>query len=162
MCRFSVLFIIELVPNQAIVSSCFECLLTRLVRVRSADMQSSFQRSGLLLGSLRARPHPRGYFSSRLPRNFRHGSRSVRSFSSSPPVQATHHQTPSSSLLSQALDQQRRAAGNAQADTAGPFTLGMVQQPYAQQPKVKKWSELSTKGKGSLDTDDSFRKCMAL
>ena len=112
-------------------------------------MQSSFQRSSVLLGTFRARPRVSPQFFCR-QHNFRHNPRSVRSFSSSPHAGATHHETPSSSLLSQALDQRRRAAGNAQADTAGPFTLGIARDPYAQQPKVKKWNELSTKGKGEL------------
>lgn len=111
-------------------------------------MQSSIQRSSALLGTLRARPRPCSFFSNQ--HNFRRNPRNVRSFSSSPHAAATHQETPSSSLLSQALDQRRRAAGNARADTAGPFVLGVTQQPY-DQTKVKKWSELTTKGKGEYD-----------
>lgn len=61
------------------------------------------------------------------------------------------HQDPGpipSSLLSQALDQKQRAGSSQKEDSVGPFQLGIGQQRY-EQPNVKKWSELSTGGKGT-------------
>ncbi|KAI5124415.1 hypothetical protein M0805_008299 [Coniferiporia weirii] len=76
-----------------------------------------------------------------------HSVHPARSFSAGPRVGATHNGMPKSSLLSQALDQRQQAARGAQADTAGPFTLGMTRQSLGEGKKLKKWNELSTKGK---------------
>lgn len=74
-----------------------------------------------------------------------------RQFSSSPNVYyATHHDTPSSSLLSQTLDQRQRATGSSQPDNVGPFTLGMTQPAMGVEQPMKKWSELDTKGKSEF------------
>ena len=93
--------------------------------------------------------HPRPRIRARLKLAYPAQPRS-RPFSSSPPVQATHHDTPASSLLSQTLDQRQRMSKANQADNVGPFTLGMVQQPMGvnDQP-LKKWKDLDTKGKGT-------------
>jgi import inner membrane translocase subunit TIM21 len=56
-----------------------------------------------------------------------------------------------SSLLSRALDQKQRGARSGTADTAGPFTLGIgAQGSLGHAEKVKKWSELSASGKGTI------------
>lgn len=68
-----------------------------------------------------------------------------RTFSSTTPVHATHRDQPVSSLLSKALDQRQQAARDAHADNVGPFMMGTIQRTG---PKQKKWSELTTKGKG--------------
>ena len=70
-----------------------------------------------------------------------------RTFTSTPGVRATHKDQPVSSLLSQALDQRQQAVRDTQADNVGPFMLGTIQRTG---PKQKKWSELTTKGKGAL------------
>ncbi|THH18103.1 hypothetical protein EW146_g2830 [Bondarzewia mesenterica] len=61
---------------------------------------------------------------------------------------ATHRDHDPSSLLSRALDQKQRAAGK--RDSVGPFQLGLAQPRFGEE-KVKKWSELSTGGKGAFD-----------
>ncbi|TFY65918.1 hypothetical protein EVG20_g5169 [Dentipellis fragilis] len=58
---------------------------------------------------------------------------------------ATQRDPVPSSLLSQALDQKQRAARR--DDSVGPFQLGLSQQSFGGDEKVKKWSELSTGGK---------------
>lgn len=57
---------------------------------------------------------------------------------------ATHRDALDPSLLSQSLDTKQGPA----RESVGPFKLGLSQTQLAQQPKVKKWSELSTTGKG--------------
>lgn len=57
---------------------------------------------------------------------------------------ATHKEHSPPSLLSQHFDQRKATRGS---DSVGPFQLGIVQ-PSTQ--KVKKWSELSTGGKGAV------------
>lgn len=57
---------------------------------------------------------------------------------------ATHRDHVPSSLLSQALDQKQ---GTSRRDTVGPFSLGTSQSKA--DGNVKKWSELSTGGKGA-------------
>lgn len=54
--------------------------------------------------------------------------------------------TTTSSLLSNALDQKQRSARR--DDTVGPFQLGLIPPTPRDDVKVKKWSELSTSGKG--------------
>ena len=49
-------------------------------------------------------------------------------------------------LLSQALDQKRRSARG--EDSVGPFRLGLIPPTPQDVGEVKKWSELSTSGKG--------------
>lgn len=82
---------------------------------------------------------------------------------------ATHKDHSPSSLLSQQFDQRKSSRST---DSVGPFQLGIVQ-PSTQ--KVKKWSELSTGGKGAVQVFrshgvhfpvprvavDSLRQCCA-
>lgn len=58
---------------------------------------------------------------------------------------ATHRDPLPSSLLTSALDQKQR--GSQRDESVGPFQLG-VQPSLRHGEKVKKWSELSTGGKG--------------
>ena len=61
---------------------------------------------------------------------------------------ATHRDPmPTSSLLSQALDQKRRAAGR--EDSVGPFQLGLIPPTPQDAGDRKKWSELNAGGKGT-------------
>lgn len=73
------------------------------------------------------------------------------SFSRASRKYATHRQaTESSSLLSQSLDTGNRANQRRQnGDSVGPFQLGVSQSSLGQKENVKKWSELSTGGKGT-------------
>ncbi|KLO20481.1 hypothetical protein SCHPADRAFT_991838 [Schizopora paradoxa] len=88
--------------------------------------------------------HPRP----RLRTRIKFGCTDSRSFSSTPRVPATHKDTPTSSLLSQTLDQRQRLARDSQQDNVGPFNLGTVQRPMGVGEKpMKKWSELDGKGK---------------
>ncbi|KAI0050714.1 hypothetical protein FA95DRAFT_1555434 [Auriscalpium vulgare] len=57
--------------------------------------------------------------------------------------------SPTSSLLSQALDQKQR--GSQKSDSVGPFQLGLSQPSFGE-GDVKKWSELSTGGKAMRAT----------
>ena len=59
---------------------------------------------------------------------------------------ATHRDPLPSSLLTSALDQKQRGT-QGQNDSVGPFALG-VQPSWRHGEKIKKWSELSTGGKG--------------
>jgi hypothetical protein len=57
------------------------------------------------------------------------------------------------SLLSQQLDQattrhRARTGGGPQADSVGPFVLGIPPSKLKSGPDAKKWSELSASGKG--------------
>jgi hypothetical protein len=62
---------------------------------------------------------------------------------------ATHRDALPSSLLNAALDQQQQRG--AQRDgSVGPFQLG-IQPSFRQGEKVKKWSELTTTGKGMTE-----------
>ncbi|KAH8120602.1 TIM21-domain-containing protein [Phellopilus nigrolimitatus] len=103
-----------------------------------------FHRASALL-VLRSQPRHRPR--TRLKLAHAHGISHARAFTTSLRGCATHRDTPPSALLSQTLDQRQRSARNSQADTAGPFTLGMTRQPLGAAQNVKKWSELSTKGK---------------
>lgn len=60
---------------------------------------------------------------------------------------ATHRDPLPSSLLTSTLDQKQRGNIQGQNDSVGPFALG-VQPSLRHGEKVKKWSELSTGGKG--------------
>lgn len=61
---------------------------------------------------------------------------------------ATHRDPiPTSSLLSHALDQKRRAA--MREDSVGPFQLGLIPPTPQDGGNTKKWSELSAGGKGT-------------
>jgi hypothetical protein len=64
---------------------------------------------------------------------------------------ATHNNakpTPSS-LLSEAFEQRQRAARDELRDSVGPMPMGGLVQPSRSGPPQKKWSELSTGGKGA-------------
>ena len=65
----------------------------------------------------------------------------------------TTHRDPSSSPLSQSLDQRTREART--TDSVGPFPLGISQRYSNHDEKVKKWSELSTSGKGTFAISSS-------
>lgn len=86
-------------------------------------------RSGQSLSACTTRPKPRSTF-----------LQSRRRF-------ATHRDPLPSSLLTSALDQKQRNSTQGRNDSVGPFALG-VQPSFRQGEKVKKWSELSTGGKG--------------
>ncbi|THH09883.1 hypothetical protein EW145_g1725 [Phellinidium pouzarii] len=93
------------------------------------------QRSSALLALLRPCLHPHPRFRQRIRLKL--------------PLPGAH---PSARAFS-ALDQRQSMARGAQADTAGPFTLGMARPPLGAQQNVKKWSELSTKGKVMRTTE---------
>jgi import inner membrane translocase subunit TIM21 len=53
-----------------------------------------------------------------------------------------------SQLLSESLDGQQKRTSGPKHDTVGPFQLGLSQQALRKEKPLKKWSELSTGGKG--------------
>jgi hypothetical protein len=70
---------------------------------------------------------------------------------------ATHRDASASSLLTSALDQKQRSSQLNREDAVGPFQLGISQASLRRGEKAKKWSELSTGGKGpSYLTSMSF------
>jgi len=60
----------------------------------------------------------------------------------------THRDIGASSTLSHSLDTQRSGPSIPARDTVGPFQLGIPADALKQGEKVKKWSELSARGKG--------------
>jgi hypothetical protein len=60
---------------------------------------------------------------------------------------ATHRDQLPSSLLTNVLDQ--KAGSTQREDSVGPFQLGLGQPSFGKDEKVRKWSELSTGGKGA-------------